>query len=249
MKRFFVFLAVLAVALLVLYIWWQVKATEVITAQVKSMAHGFFSNSGDLHVELDQKMPVKMVGLREARVPKLVIYGTNLVTREGMKIASARVALKDLDVAGPPFHFTNVASGYYSVTVTDKAVTDYLRKRGIALGSIAKIPLDTLNVSFSQKDGTMLRGDAVVNLAIVKKHVPLVVQGKLVPSSKVGQVDFQVRSVQLLGWSVGEKHVTDSLGALNPVIDMSDWPLMSDIKLVSTGNGTVKFNGKVTGVR
>jgi len=244
MKRFLITLAVLAVVLGGVYLWWQMKATEIITAQVHSMARGMFVNGDALQVE---NKPVKMLGLRQARVPQLVITGKDLELRNGGKIASAKLVLQDLDVSGPPFHFSGVGSGYCMVTATDKDVTAYMQKRDIGLPGGK---LNILFVGFSKQNGALLKGEGVVKLPFVKEqHFPITATGNLVPSSKVGQVDFRVHDVKVDKLSIGVKQVTDAIGIVNPVIDISDWPLITDIKQVNTGNGTIQFKAQITGVR
>jgi hypothetical protein len=243
MRRFFIFLAVLAIALLGLYVWWQRNATRVITAAIQSQARGFFDNPQQLKVEND---PVRLIGLRQARVPKLVISGQDLrVKGKGGKLAYAKLVLKDIDVSGPPFHFVGVgAGGYYSVTVTDRDVTDYLRTRGIHIPIPipgVKIPTDTLSVVFTKKQGTTILGE--YRVPILNKLMQVKVIGSLVPSSKVGQVDLRVRNI------AGIETRTDALSVLNPIIDVSAWPIDADIKRVVTTNGKVTINGSITGIR
>ncbi len=246
MKRFLIFIAVLAIALGGLYIWWQMNATRLIDAQVKTLARNFFLNPENLTVD---SKPVKMIGLLQARVPRVVIAGKNLQLRSGGRLASVKLVLTDIDVAGPPFHFSGVGGGAYTVSATDKDITAYLRKRGINISGIATIPLDTLNITFAKKTGTTLTGSAAVNLPFLHHKVPLLADGDLVPSSKNGQLDFRVKHVKLEGLSIGIKQVTDALAVVNPIVDVSDWPLSSDIKSVKTGDGIIVLHGQVTGIR
>ena len=246
MKRFFIFLLILAIALGGLYVWWQLNAVRVIDAQVKELARGFVLNPENLTITTK---PAKMIGLREARLPLLIISGKQLRLRSGGQLAYAKLLLKNVDVSGPPFHFSQVGGGNYTIVATDKDVTDYMRKRGVTLHGLSLIPLDTLKVGFSQASGTTVSGQAALNLPFIHQKIPMVASGELLPSSKVGQVDFRVKTVKLVGISLGVKQVTDALGVINPVVDVSEWPLESEIKSVKTGDGTVTLRAQITGVQ
>ncbi|MHB9026547.1 MAG: LmeA family phospholipid-binding protein [Armatimonadota bacterium] len=240
MRRFFIFLAVLAIALLGLFVWWQRNATRVITTAIHNQARNFFDNPRQLRVE---NKPIKLTGLRQARVPQLVISGTDLrVQGEGGKLAFVKLVLTDVDVSGPPFHFVGVGSGYYMVKVTDRDVTDYVRRRGIRILT-GKIPTDTISVIFTKKEGTTILGK--YTLPIINKAVQIKAVGSLVPSSKLGQVDLRVRQVG----GVAAKQFTDAVTVLNPLIDVSSWPIEADIKSVTTTNGKVAITGRITGIR
>ena len=241
MKSCLTFLIIVALGVGGLYIWWQMNATRVLDAQVKTLAENLFSPRTTC---ASKSKPMKLVGLGQARVPQLLISGTDLRLRNGGRIASAKLVLKNLEVTGPPFHFSGVGGGYYAITATDKDVTAYLHKRGISLHGLATIPLDSLTITFSRRNGTTMRGLTTVDLPFLHKKISMAANGDLVPASKNDQLDFRVKSVKLADWQVGEKHISDSLGALNPVLDLSDWPLVSEIKSVKTGDGIVVFRGQ-----
>jgi hypothetical protein len=242
-KRFLIFVVVLGVALAGLYVWWQRNATQIITREIRAQASGFFTNSSALDVSND---PVKMTGLRTAHVPQVVVKGTDLRLREGGELASAKIVLKDIDVAGPPFRLSRVGDGYFVVTVTDDAVTDYIRERGVRVTAVARIPMDTVTVNFT-KAATQLRGE--VKVPLIRKQVPIIATGQLLPSSASGQVDFRVRNLQITKYSLNVKQLTEAIEHLNPVIDLSEWPVQTTVTKVQTGNGTVTITGRVHGIQ
>ncbi|MHB9129525.1 MAG: LmeA family phospholipid-binding protein [Armatimonadota bacterium] len=245
MKRFLIFLCVLGVGLLGLYVWWQRNATRIISEQVKQRVNEFFVNAQDINVEND---PIKLIGWRNARVPKLTISGKDLQLKKGGTLASVKIVLKDIDVSGPPFHFTKIGNGSFQVTVTDKAVTEYVKNRDVRLAAVVKIPTNSVTVRFSKAQGTVLKGDIV--LPIIGTRVPVVASGTLVPSSKGDQVDFRVKNVDISRLrGIGDKQVTEAFSILNPVVDISSWPVESEIDGVKTGDGVVVVHGKITGAQ
>jgi len=244
MKRLLVLLIVLAVAVGGLYLWWQIKSTKMVTAGVRVACRGLVANPDNIEVTLPK--PVQINGVGRATVPQIIIKGKELTLEDGPRIASAKLVLNNLRVAGPPFRFTGVAGGYYLLSVNDDDVTDYLRRRGVRF-AIVRIPLDTLTVRFDKKEGAILNGEAVIP---VIKNVPLAVKGKLVPSSVNNQVDYRVEQIKIQKLSISAmKPVEQALTKINPLITFADWPFRSDITDIDTGNGIVNLKGRITGVR
>jgi len=235
-KRLGWFLVLLAVLVGGGYWWWQANASRIITAQVREMTRGFFVDAKQLTVS---NTPIHLLGLRQARVPSLTISGQQLQLRNGPQIADAKLTLTDLDVVAPPVHCTHVGGGTFTATVSQGAVTDYLRKRGIPL-----------TVSFTQAGGTKLAGEKEVTIPLLNTHlrIPFVAIGKLTAAKTNGQVNFHADHVTVAQAAITVKQVTDALELLNPVIDLSGWPLISEITPV-THDGSVTLHGKITGVQ
>lgn len=238
MKRFLIFLAVLAVAVLGLYVWWQRNARQVLTQVVRARAREFVLNADNLTVKND---PIVMTGLRTARIPKLVITGKDLRLKKGPTLAYASIVVHDLTVSGPPFDFAGLKSGEFTVRVGDDAVTDYLRKNGINIASVVHIPLDTLSISFLKQDETTLRG--VVKLPF-GKEAALIATGTLQPAATPGQVDFKVSQVNVPIFGIGQV-----LEKLNPVVNLTEWPVVCTVTKISTGKGYATLSGTIQGIR
>ena len=117
MKRFLMFLLILAVALGGLYGWWQLNAQRVITGEVRRLSRELVQNPANLTVELPK--PIQMTELRRATVPLLRISGHDLQLKDGPAIAQAKLELKNVQVQGPPFNFAGLTEGHYSFTVKD----------------------------------------------------------------------------------------------------------------------------------
>ena len=246
MKRFFIFLVFLAVVAGIGYLWWQKNSTRIITAQVRTIAGSFFVNPENLSVE---NSAITIKGLREAAVSKLVISGNNLILRDGPTLSYAKLILNDVTIAWPPFHLSGVGKGAYLVKVSDVAVTKYLQKRGGNLAGVNLIPLNRVSVKFlsSSTDGTQ------VNVTVVdplfKKQIPLTATGALVPSSSaLSQVDFRVHALHFEGFSIGAGSMRKALAVINPVIDLSHWPVECDVNSIKTGKDSAVVQGKITGV-
>jgi len=245
MKRLLVFLVVLAVALGGLYLWWQVKAVQMVTDGARNLCRGLVTNPASLRITVPK--PVKITGIGRAVVPQVVIKGQGLKLRNGPELASAKLVLNDLAVAGPPFHFAGIGDGYYRLTVTDDAATAYLRKRGMRVVGL-HVPLDTLTVTFAGKGGAVLTGEVAIPL--INKRFPLTARGALIPSSINGEVNYKVSQIIVeRTMFTAPKQVEKALTVLNPVITFADWPFQSDITKLTTGAGTVTLEGRITNVR
>jgi len=243
MKRFLVFLLVLAIAVGGVYIWWQFNAHRFLTQEMKRIGRSFFVNADSLSVE---NGPVVLTGLREAKVSKLIISGDELVLRDGPILKHAKLILKDVYVSGPPFNISRLNGGVFTATVTDTAVTEYLHKRGGGLRLVAKIPLDSVTVKFAKAGASVL---AQIPDPLFGKPLSVTASGKLVPSSKIGQIDYQVRNVAVSGVNLAIKPVIDALGVLNPVVNVSEWPIMCEFTHIATGDGIVTLTAQISGLR
>lgn len=246
MKRFFTFLLVLAIALGGLYVWWQRNARQVLTNAVLSEARGFVLNADNLSVTND---PVAMTGLRSARVPKLVISGKELLLKKGPSLAYAKLVLHDVDVSGPPFALSGIKDGAFTVTVTDAAVTDYLRKNGVNIGSVVHIPLNTLSINFLRKDETRLRGEAKLPF---NQKAMLTATGALQPAATPGKVDFHVTKIEIPFIEKipgAEQGIANALEKLNPVVDLTEWPVVCTVTKITSGKGSATLSGTIQGIR
>ncbi len=240
MKGCLRFLVVLAVLAGIGYFWWQSNAQRMIEAEVKRQGKHFFVNTDALQVKND---PVTLLDLRRAKVPKLVISGEDLQLRAGLMLKSVKLVLTDVVVSGPPFNISHVGGGYYTATVTDGAVTEFVRKR---IGSlpIAGRALNDLTVHFGE--------GRAHNTVVGAWDVPLlgkrdvIANGYPVPAGQIGKIDFRVTDVSVAGLKMDAKPVVDALNLLNPVVDVSEWPLDSDFKSVTTHPGTVTVKAEIS---
>jgi len=244
MKRFIVFLLVLVIAFGGAFFWWQQNAHRIITEKVQQIAYKLFVNPNDLDV---QHAPVALTGLRQARIPNLTVIGHNLELRDGLKVSSAKIVLADVDIAGPPFRMVGVGGGYYIISTTDDAVTAFIRQRGFKVAPAINIPLDTLSIHFAKTTGTLLTAE--VHVPLVKNPLPLTAHGALIPAGQGSQINFLVNKVKIEKFSFGAEKVADTLDIFNPVVDISHWPVTSEIVGISTGEGTITVRGKITGIR
>ena len=244
MKKFLVFILILAVAAGVGYYWWQQNSHRIITQQVRRLASRFFVNPQSLSVE---NSAVKMRGLRDAHVGRLVISGKELQLRDGPVLASARLVLTDLDVTGPPFHLTHVGGGNYEAQVSDAAVTEYLHARGGSMAGVKIVPLSTVTVKFlpGEEATARLSGEAVIPL--IDKRVPVIADGTLVPAADAGRVDFNVSRVNVTGLSFPASALKKSFGIVNPLVDLSGWPVAVKVGSINTVTGMATVKGHITG--
>lgn len=103
------------------------------------------------------------------------------------------------------------------------------------------VPLDTLSVRFLDAPGAVaqLKGEATI--PIIQKQVPFSVSGNLVTtSSDPGQIDFRPQGVSI-------KKIRDSLRIVNPMVDLSGWPVNIRVESIKTAAGIATIRGVVTG--
>jgi hypothetical protein len=147
---------------------------------VQVLAKNFFLNPEHIKVQND---PIKLTGFNTARLPKMVITGNGLQLKDGPELAYTQLVLKNIDISGPPFHISKVGSGTYVVKATDTAVTQYLRARKGNIAGLNVVPLDTVTVNFKQSTKAAAVVTAQASVPIIRRKVPVIANGILVPSS------------------------------------------------------------------
>lgn len=245
MKRFFIFLVVVGIALAIGYFWWKTNSQKIISQQVIKIAQSFFTNPEAITVKNDA---IKMTGLRSAEVAKLTIFGNNLMLKNGLQFAYAKVVLSHVGIIGPPFHLSKVSSGSYTVKVTDQAVTNYLHKRGGGIGGINVVPLSSMTVKFVKDliNPTILSGKATIPL--INQSVPITAMGKLVPASSQGKVDMRISTVKVTSIGIKAKSIENALTVVNPIVDISNWPVICEVTSIRAEQGYVVVQGKIIGI-
>jgi hypothetical protein len=247
MKRFFWFILLLAVVAGAAYLWWQRHSADEFSKQVRAKCAEFVQNSSSLSVSSE---PVQIRGLREARVPRVNITGTNVVLKNGPQLAHVNITVKDVDIEGPPFRLTGVSGGSFNVVVSDRDVTAFLRTRGVQLGPVS-FSLNGLDVMFAEKPPVTLK---LTGKLLMFAQTTISASGKLVPSSQPGQVDFVADPASV---KMGGTPLPSALGSavnmlrnLNPVISTDDVPfIMENMKVKTSAAGTVTLSGDITGVK
>ncbi|OPZ82878.1 MAG: hypothetical protein BWY76_02546 [bacterium ADurb.Bin429] len=80
----------------------------------------------------------------------------------------------------------------------------------------------------------------------IGKEVALTATGTLVPAATPGKVDFKVKQVNV---PVIGKQVATALEKLNPVVDLTEWPVVCTVNTITSGKGTATFAGTITSIR
>ena len=250
MRKLLIFILILAVLCGAGYYWWQQNAQRLITERVHAMAGQFFSNPEALTIGPDN-LTVKMKGLKAAQVPQLVISGKDVQMRNGPLLASAKFDLRNIDISGPPFRMTNIERGWFVASVNDTEVTNYLRQRKGSIAGVAVIPLNTVTVIFKDEvqHNTTLRAEATLPTSSIA--IPLTARGVLTPAGQTGrmqQVEFQVKKFDGVP-AIATSLVGRSLSLINPVFDLSKWPLETNIEKVVIEDGRATIRGTINGVK
>ena len=248
MKRFLGFLLLLAILAGGGYYWWQQNAARIMGEQVQQMAQKLVVNPDQLLIR-PKALSIHMKDLHTAVISELIISGKDLKLRNGLTLSAARLAMHDVEFSGPPFRITGIGSdSSFILKVTDSAVTQYLHTRG---GQIARmknvIPLDTITVRFHPVAhmNTSLSGQADVPLL---GQVPISADGELVATTTPGQIDMNFKRVTVSRLSFGVQDVTNHLAVVNPIIDISEWPIKPDFTSIKCAQpGLMELRGNIVG--
>lgn len=248
MKKLLVVLLVIAIILGVGYFWWQKNASRMITAQVQTMAKQFFVNPEALTVS-PENMAVKMRGLKTAVIPQVVIEGKNVQMRKGPMLASVKLDMRNLEVTTPPFRLAKIEKGWFVASITEGELTSYLHKRGGSIAGISIIPLDSIYVSFVDAPlNTVVSAKAKLRPGVLE--IPITARGVLLPSGQAGtmdKIDFKIKKIDGVP-NMAIDTVSKSLGIINPVYNLSNWPIETNIEKITVTKGMLTVRGTVNGV-
>lgn len=248
MKKFLVVLLVIAIALGGAYFWWQKNASRLITSQVQAMTKHFFVNSEVLTVSPDN-LAIKMRDLHTAVIPQVVIAGNDVEMRKGPRLSSVKLDMRNLEVTTPPFRLSKIEKGWFVASVTDQELTAYLKKRGGSIAGISVVPLDSLNVSFvNAQFNTVVNANAKLRPGVLE--IPLIAHGILLPAGQVGEmnkINFDIKKMDGVP-NIAIDLVAKSIAIINPVFNMSDWPVKINIEKITVVKGLVTVRGTITGV-
>lgn len=248
MKKLLMVLVVLSIILGGAYLWWQRNASRLITTQVQAMAKQFFVNPEALTIS-PENMNVKMRGLQTAVIPQVVIEGKNVEMRKGPRLASVKVDMRNLEVTTPPFRLSKIEKGWFVASITDEELTAYLHKRGGSIAGLSVVPLNSISVSFVDAPlNTLVRANAKLRPGVLE--IPLIARGVLVPTGQAGamnKIDYQIKKIDNVPKAAIDL-VSDSLGVINPVYNMSDWPVETNIEKITISKGLLVVRGTVKGV-
>lgn len=248
MKKLLVVLLIIAIALGGAYFWWQRNASRLITTQVQAMAKNFFVNPEVLTIS-PEKLAVKMRGLQTAVIPQVVIEGKDVQMRKGPRLASVKLDMRNLEVTTPPFRLSKIERGWFVASITDEELTAYLHKRGGSIAGLSVIPLDSINVSFVDASlNTVAQAKAKLRPGVLE--IPLTARGVLVASGQAGsmnKIDFQIKKIDGVP-NMAIDLVAKSLAVINPVFNMSDWPIETNIEKITITKGMLTVRGTVKGV-
>lgn len=246
MKRFFLFLILLAIAAGVGYWWWEQHSARVLDEQVRNLCSRFVVNYDALDVTSSH---LRVTGLREGKVASVKVSGKDLELANGPTLAEAELQVNDLTIEGPPFRLTGISGGTFRIVVRDKDVTSFVQNRGLRLPGVS-IPMKGLSVSFGNDKVTTMK--LSITLPIIGLTT-ISAGGELKAESSPGKVDFIPDPAQV---SVGGKPLPPVLGTpisllnrLNPVINTDDLPFVCELSSISTREGEVTLSGNITGTK
>ena len=240
MKRLRIVLALLLIVIVGLgavYVALQRWATRRMTAVLRERVKAVVQNPGNLTVT---NAPVKLLGPRRARIPRMEIDGNNLVMPSAIDVKSARVTLCNVEVGGQSPATMRFDDGDFAVTLTDEAVTRYLQRQPDYQVNGVTVETKSLTVHF--RDGAVdVEGNAVLPQSTQQRGFTM--QGALMPTSDGRGVRCAITRVEVPGRPDINPHLLGDIDQQLPLRTLLPNAAVKRITTLQLGDGTLTLRG------
>ena len=238
MKKLLIFLAIILILAIVAYVWWIHNAERIVTGRVQQIAQEFFVNTDNIKAEHNK---ISITSWKSATVGSFTISGENLELKGGGRVKNANIVLKDIQLSMPPVRLIGIGSGTYDIELTAEDINSYLRaKKGVTLLD-GMIPVSSIRFTSSTTESQF---SGVVEIPFISK-VPWTVTGKLDKNSSEKGINFVPQKVNISKINISGSGIMKAVSAINPIIDISSWPVDMNIKKITPTKTGVKLNGEL----
>jgi hypothetical protein len=242
--KFIFVIIILAVALFWGYSWWQNNSSRLAEEEIKRYSRNMVENPDSLSVKVNG---IKIINKNIASIDKVMITGDNIILKEGINLSSFSLNLNDIVFPIPIVSKLNsVKSGYFKSVITEKALTEYLRKKNINIG-LWKISADTINADI--KKNNLFQISLPVVIPIIAKTSIIKVDGKL--KYEGDTINFEPLNVSVSDSKLSVNQSTQLFNAIkmiNPIVKLNKIPFTIKPQLTSTDND-ITIKGNITGLR
>lgn len=165
------------------------------------------------------------------RATELTLRATGLILPEGLRIALVHLNFPQLSIPLSPLYLPEGTIIDVAIATTEEDLATYLNETQ---------PAGLSNFRVRAENGKL-------TIIAVKKgilNVEVGAEGNLVFSE--GKLLFQPTRAEVAGVKAPETLVNETMKRLNPLVDLTKWPLVTKIKEISIGNGEVHLAGTLT---
>ena len=236
MKKLLIILIILCLIGVAVYFWWMKNAERIVTARVQDLAQEFFVNTENIVASHED---ITILSWNRAIVGKLNISGENLELKGGGRIKNTSIILEGIQFSMPPARITGIDSGTYLLDLSTEDINSYLRSKKGATLLDGMIPVSSIRFSPSP---SVTQFSGVVEIPFISK-VPWTVTGQLNKSSDEKGIDFLPEKANISKVSFSGNVLMKAVSAINPVVDISSWPVDMTIRKITATKEGIKFNG------
>lgn len=166
------------------------------------------------------------------RATELDVSAMGLVLPDGFRIESVDLAFPGPVVPCSPWQATEGTRVDLVIQVSAEDVASYLN---------SKQPSGLSGFRVSTKNG-QLQVVATLKVAIL----PVEVGAEGILEFTDGKLNFVPKRAEVGGVGAPEGMVKDQLGKINPLIDLTGWPVDTVVRSIEIGNGKIRLEGTLT---
>ncbi len=165
------------------------------------------------------------------RATELSLKITGLILPEGLRLAHAHLNIPQLSLPLSPTYIPEGTEIDVEITTTQDDLTAYLNETQ---------PGGLSDFRVRAENGTL------TVLAVKKGFLSVEVGAEGTLVFQEGKLLFQPMRAEVAGVKAPETLVNETMKRLNPLVDLTKWPLITKIKEISIGGGEIRLAGSLT---
>ncbi|MCL6623914.1 MAG: DUF2993 domain-containing protein [Fimbriimonadales bacterium] len=165
------------------------------------------------------------------RATELTLQATGLILPEGLRLARVNINLPQLSLPLSPLYLPEGTEIDVEILTTEDDLAYYLNETQ---------PGGLSDFRVRAENGTL----TILAVKTGFLNVEVGAEGTL--SFSDGKLLFQPRRAEVAGVPAPESLVNEMTKRLNPLVDLTKWPLMTKVKEISIGRGEVRLAGTLT---
>jgi len=241
--KFIFFLIIIVVVALWGYSWWQNNSSKLATEEIKRFARNMVENPDVLKVTVNG---VKIISKNNASINKVEISGDNIILKNGIELSNFTLNINEAAFAIPIISkLSSIKSGTIKAVVSEKAITEYLRKKNI---SIVFWKINANNIKVDIKKNNKMQIILPVVIPIISRTTDIIVDGHLKADN---DINFIADKLSISGMDLSTDQSSKLLKAINyvnPVINFEKVPFVFKPQISSSDNDLI-VKGNITGIR
>ncbi|HWP31583.1 MAG TPA: DUF2993 domain-containing protein [Fimbriimonadales bacterium] len=165
------------------------------------------------------------------KATELCISTKGIVLPNGLRIAEARVSMPQLTLRVSPFLLPEGTNLDIELVAESMDLQEHLN---------AKSPAGISDIRVRAERGS------IIITGIYRLLVPIPVGAEGVLEFENGKLNFVLKRAEVAGVKAPENLVREQIEKINPIVDLTGYPVQAEIKSIEIGNGKIRINANLS---